>query len=114
MSEAADLALQLQRVLTPRLVRAHLVSIYETMDRPLVPVLAAMEAAGIRADPAVLHELSNGFAARIAAFEADIHRLAGRELHVGSPKQPGEIRFADLGVLCRRQPQTAVGCCVTV
>ncbi|MCH8183915.1 MAG: DNA polymerase I [Proteobacteria bacterium] len=106
VAEAADLALQLQRVLKPRLVRAHLVSIYETMDRPLVPVLAAMEAAGIRADPAVLHELSNGFAARIAALEADIHRLAGREFNVGSPKQLGEILFEDMGLRGGRKTKT--------
>ena len=106
VAEAADLAFQLQRALKPRLVRDHLVSVYETLDRPLVPILAVMEATGIRADPAVLRELSNGFGARIADFEAEIYKLAGREFNVGSPKQLGEILFEDMGLQGGRKTKT--------
>ncbi len=105
-AEDADVTLQLHRVLKPRLLADHLVSVYETLDRPLVPVLAEMERTGIRADPAVLHELSKDFAGRIAGFEAEIYKLAGREFNVGSPKQLGEILFEDMGLEGGRTTKT--------
>ena len=73
-------------------------TVYETLERPLVPVLAAMERAGIKVDRERLHRLSNDFATRIAELETEIHGLAGRPFTIGSPKQLGEILFDEMGL----------------
>ena len=95
-AEDADVTLRLHETLKPRLIRERLVTVYETMDRPLVPVLAEMEAAGIKVDPDALRRLSNEFGRTMASLETEIHSLAGREFNVGSPKQLGEILFDEL------------------
>ena len=97
-AEDADITLQLHRLLKPRLVPAHAVSVYETLDRPLAPVLVAMERAGIKVARAVLARLSNEFAGRMIELEGQIHRLAGREFNIASPKQLGEVLFEDMGL----------------
>jgi DNA polymerase-1 len=95
-AEEADVALRLHGQLRPRLIRERLTTIYETVERPLVPVLAAMESAGIKVDPDTLRRLSNEFGRSMASLESDLHKLAGREFNVGSPKQLGEILFDEL------------------
>ncbi|MSP49876.1 MAG: DNA polymerase I [Alphaproteobacteria bacterium] len=95
-AEDADVTLRLHASLKPRLLREHLLTVYETMDRPLVPVLAEMEAAGVKVDPEALRRLSLEFGRSMASLETEIHRLAGREFNVGSPKQLGEILFDEL------------------
>jgi DNA polymerase-1 len=104
--EAVETAANLHRTLKPRLVAEHLVSVYETMDRPLVPVLADMERAGVRVDPAVLKGLSDDFAARIDDIGDDIYKLAGREFNIGSPKQLGEVLFDELGLPAGKKSKT--------
>ena len=95
-AEDADVTLRLHETLKPRLIRERMLTVYETMDRPLVPVLAEMEAAGIKVDPDALRRLSNEFGRTMASLETEIHSLAGREFNVGSPKQLGEILFDEL------------------
>ncbi len=97
-AEDADVALQLHRMLKPRLLAERLVSVYETIERPLVPVIAAMEMAGIKVDARELKRLSDDFAQRLAELEAQIHRLAGHPFNIGSPKQLGEVLFDELGL----------------
>lgn len=97
-AEDADYTLRLWHRLKPEIARQHVTRIYERIERPLLPVVAAMETAGIRIDPEVLHALSNDFAQRMFILETDIHRLAGHEFNVGSPKQLGEVLFAELGL----------------
>ncbi len=97
-AEDADVTLRLYRVLKPRLAPERLTTVYETLERPLVPVLTAMERAGIKVDRDELRRLSNDFAGRIASFETEIHGLAGRAFNIGSPKQLGEILFDELGL----------------
>ncbi|MDF2232286.1 DNA polymerase I [Albimonas sp. CAU 1670] len=92
-AEDADVTLRLHRILKPRLAREGLTSVYEVMERPLVPVLAEMEMAGIKVDRQHLSRLSGRFAQRMAGLEAEIHELAGEKFNVGSPKQLGEILF---------------------
>jgi DNA polymerase-1 len=70
-----------------------MVSMYETIERPLIPVLLHMEQAGVKVDAPQLKKLSADFEKRLAELELDIHKLAGREFNVGSPKQLGEILF---------------------
>ena len=80
--------------------------VYETMERPLVPVLAAMEAHGVRVDRQALSRLSGDFAQRMAALEEEIHGLAGGRFNVGSPKQLGEVLFDQMGLGGGRKGKT--------
>ena len=97
-AEDADITGRLHRVLKPRLVRDHMVGVYETLERPLVPVLFEMERTGIKVDGKELKRLSDDFATRLAVLEIDIHKLAGREFNIASPKHLGEILFDELGL----------------
>ena len=92
-AEDADITLRLWRVLKPQLHRRRVTTVYETLERPLVPVLARMEMAGIKVDRDTLSRMSNAFSQTMARLEAEIHELAGETFNVGSPKQLGEILF---------------------
>jgi DNA polymerase-1 len=72
--------------------------VYEDIERPFITVIAEMEMAGIKVDPAVLKTMSNDFGKRLLALEAEIHKLAGTPFNVGSPKQIGEILFDRMGL----------------
>jgi DNA polymerase-1 len=92
-AEDADVTRRFHAVLKPRLREEKLVTIYETLERPLIGILAEMERKGILVDAKVLRALSEDFAKRMVKLEKDIHKLAGEEFNVGSPKQLGEILF---------------------
>jgi len=92
-AEDADVTLRLALLLKPRLIQAGKRTVYETLERPLVMVLADMERAGITIDPDLLRKLSNDFAKQQASLEKEIHKLAKGEFNIGSPKQLGEILF---------------------
>jgi len=97
-AEDADITLRLWQTFKPRLHVEQVTTVYETMERPLVPVLAQMEMNGIKVDRDVLSRMSNNFAQKMAGLEAEIHELAGRSFNVGSPKQLGEILFDEMGL----------------
>ena len=97
-AEQADMVLRLWHVLKPRMAAEHTATVYETLERPLVPVLARMERRGISIDREVLSRLSGEFAQRAAALEAEIQTLAGEPLNPGSPKQLGDILFGKFGL----------------
>src|ERR1700761_8453074 len=92
-AEDADVTLRLHMLLKPQLRDKAKRCVYETLERPLVMVLADMERAGVSIDPDLLRKLSNDFAQTQAGLEKEIHKLAGGEFNVGSPKQLGEILF---------------------
>jgi len=92
-AEDADVTLRLYMLLKPQLREKNKRCVYETLERPLVMVLADMERAGVSIDPELLRKLSNDFAKQQAALEKDIHKLAGQDFNIGSPKQLGEILF---------------------
>jgi DNA polymerase-1 len=92
-AEDADVTMQLWARLKPRLVPERVTTLYETIERPLIPVLLGMESAGIKVDALKLKRLSADFEKRLAELETEIHKIAGREFNVGSPKQLGEILF---------------------
>jgi DNA polymerase-1 len=96
-AEDADVTWRLHRVLKPRLAAEAATRVYERVDRPLVPVVAAMERHGIKVDRERLAGLSATFAEEIARLEAEIHELAGGPFTIGSPKQLGEVLFDKLG-----------------
>ena len=97
-AEDADVTLRLWRLLKPGLIRARSVGLYEGIERPLIPVIAAMERTGIRVDPTVLRDLSTRFSRRLQAIEVDIHRLAGQVFNVASTRQLGQVLFAGMGL----------------
>jgi DNA polymerase I len=97
-AEDADITLRLHRAFKPRLAEEHMVTVYETLERPLVPVLEDMEHLGIKVDATELKRLSGDFAKRMTDLETEIHGLAGREFNVGSPKQLGEILFDEMSL----------------
>ncbi|MES2914389.1 MAG: DNA polymerase I [Pseudomonadota bacterium] len=97
-AEDADVTLRLWQAFKPELHRARVTTVYETLERPLVPVLADMEMAGIRVDRDTLRGMSNVFAQKLVQLEEEIQSVAGEKFNVGSPKQLGEILFDRLGV----------------
>src|SRR5690349_1007700 len=97
-AEYADMIERLWRVLKPRLVAEHMNTVYETLERPLVSVLARMERRGISIDRQVLSRLSGDFAQTAARVEAELQELAGEPINVGSPKQIGDILFGKMGL----------------
>jgi DNA polymerase-1 len=97
-AEDADITLRLWHVLKPRLAAEGLVSVYERLERPLVPVLVDMESRGITVDRQILSRLSGELAQGAAGLEASIYELAGENFNVGSPKQLGEILFGKMGL----------------
>ena len=105
-AEDADITLRLHRQLKPRLVEEKMVTVYETIERPLIPVLIGMEKAGIRVDPAMLKGLSRDFAQRLGGLEDEIKTLAGDDFNVGSPKQLGEIMFDKMGLPGAKKTKT--------
>jgi len=105
-AEDADITLRLHQVLRPRLVSEHMCTVYETIERPLIPIVAAMERTGILVDPGRLQELSSDFARRIADLEEEIHALAGSPFNIGSPKQLGEVLFDQMGLTGGKKTKT--------
>ena len=92
-AEDADVTLRLWQSFKPKLVQERVTTVYETMERPLVPILAQMERHGIKVDRDHLSRMSNTFAQKMAGLEDEIQKLAGTRFNVGSPKQLGEILF---------------------
>lgn len=97
-AEDADYTLRLWHVLRARVQQEHLSQVYERIERPLLPVIAAMETAGVKIDAAVLGALSQRFAKQQQELESTIFKLAGQEFNVGSPKQLGEVLFDALAL----------------
>ena len=97
-AEDADVLLRLWRILKPRLTAERMMTVYETLERPLIGVLARMERRGISIDRQVLSRLSSDFAQTAARIEAEIREIAGEELNIGSPKQLGDILFGKMGL----------------
>ncbi|MCX7588673.1 DNA polymerase I, partial [Phenylobacterium sp. 58.2.17] len=105
-AEDADVTLRLYQHLRPRLAHEGLLTVYETLERGMPPVLAAMENEGIKVDTETLRKLSNDFSVRMGEFEAEAHRLAGRPFNLGSPKQIGEVLYGEMGLASKRVTAT--------
>ena len=97
-AEDADVTLRLWHILKPRLAQESMVTVYEEVERPLVPVIARMELEGVKVDPLRLKALGDEFGKQMIALEADIYKLAGHEFNVGSPKQMGVVLFDEMGL----------------
>lgn len=97
-AEDADIILRLWQALKPRMAADKVVSVYETLERPMPQVLASMEERGISVDPGVLSQLSNEFGKKQVALEQEINKIAGTQVNPGSPKQLGDILFGQMGL----------------
>ncbi|HXW42840.1 MAG TPA: DNA polymerase I, partial [Xanthobacteraceae bacterium] len=97
-AEDADATLRLWQVLKPRLAAEHVLNVYETLERPLIRVLALMERRGISIDRQMLARLSGEFAKECGELQIEINKLAGEPVNVGSPKQIGDILFGKLNL----------------
>ena len=107
-AEDADITIRLYRLLRPQLVKEGLLTVYETLERPLPKVLAQMERHGIRIDPAQLHQLSNDFSMRMADYDAQAQKLVGHPFNLGSPKQIGDVLFGEMGLPGGKKTATGV------
>ncbi len=105
-AEDADVTLRLHMLLKPRLAQMGKLAVYETLERPLVMVLADMEGAGVSIDPDMLRRLSNDFGKKQGGLETEIHALAGENFNIGSPKQLGDILFGKMGMEGGRKTKT--------
>ncbi|MDE2446014.1 MAG: DNA polymerase I [Alphaproteobacteria bacterium] len=105
-AEDADITLRLWMLFKHRLLKMQKVTVYEKLERPLVPVLCQMEFEGIEVDRAVLAKLSSEFATKQGAIETEIHTLAGQSFNIGSPKQLGEILYDKMGLPGGRKTAT--------
>jgi DNA polymerase-1 len=97
-AEDADVTLQLRSKFEPLLQEAHTIKLFEEIEIPLIKVLAAMEAEGIRLDITALKEISEGLEKDIYVMESEIQQLAGVPFNVSSPKQVGEVLFETLQI----------------
>ncbi len=97
-AEDADVTYRLYQKLKPRLVPERMATVYETLERPLVPVIVQMEREGIKVDAQVLSHLSTDFAQRMAQYEREAYEFAGEKFTLGSPKQISDILFDKLGL----------------
>ena len=105
-AEDADLALRLHAALKPRLTAERKRTVYETLERPMVRVLAGMEREGIAIDPDFLRKLSNDFAQTMSRLEQEIYKEAGGAFNIGSPKQLGDYFFGNLKLPGGRKTKT--------
>ncbi|WP_281783359.1 DNA polymerase I [Sinimarinibacterium flocculans] len=112
-AEDADITLRLHGALYPRVCEiAELRKVYETIEMPLVPVLAQMEQTGVKVDVALLRQISVELAGRMDELQAQAHAEAGGEFNLGSPKQLGAILYTQLnlpvlGKTPKGEPSTA-------
>ena len=98
LAEAADITGRLTSALRSEVEQAQLTKLYDEIDLPLVPVLARMEATGVKIDTEALARMSIELAREITAKEKEIHEAAGMEFNVGSPKQLGDVLFNRLNL----------------
>lgn len=96
--EDTDVALRLADVLRPKLEEVGLLEIAESMEFPLIYVLAEMEQHGIRVDAGVLKDISRQLDSELLRLQEEIHALAGTEFNINSTQQLGEILFEKLGL----------------
>jgi DNA polymerase-1 len=105
-AEDADIAWRLKAPLAKRLKAAKLEQLFDTLEMPLVEVLAELEFTGIRIDVPFLHRLSERYAEKIAQLETEIYAFAGEPFNINSVKQLQEVLFDKLGLPVIKKTQT--------
>ncbi|MDD5507716.1 MAG: DNA polymerase I [Bacteroidales bacterium] len=98
-AEDADVTLQLKKVFEPLLQETGTRKLFDEVEMPLVPVLASMEAEGVRVDIQILNEYSSQLELEIKDLEKIIYDQAGVHFNIASPRQLGEILFEKLRII---------------
>jgi DNA polymerase-1 len=98
-AEDADITWQLRQLFDPMLTASGTRELFDRIEIPLIPVLAGMEAEGIRIDPGTLNEFSASLEKEISILEAAIHQDAGVAFNIASPKQMGEVLYERLKIV---------------
>jgi DNA polymerase-1 len=97
-AESADFTGRLARALREEVEQAGLVTLYDEIDLPLVPVLTRMEEAGVKIDTTALATLSSRLEKQIDAKAREIYECCGQEFNINSPKQLGDVLFNKLNL----------------
>lgn len=105
-AEDADVPLRLLPILQKRLEQDNLSELNDTLETPLIEVLAEIEYQGVCVDTERLAELSETYTARLARLEAEIEEMAGHPLNISSPKQLAEVLFSELGLPVIKRTKT--------
>ncbi|HEX4413501.1 MAG TPA: DNA polymerase I [Lacipirellulaceae bacterium] len=105
-AEDADIPLRMHALLQDRLDELELAELNDTVEVPLIEVLADIEFTGMRIDPARLGELSQRYGDRLTILEQEIEELAGHPLNIGSPKQLAQVLFQELGLPIVKRTKT--------
>ena len=108
-AEDADVTFQLKEVFSPILDKAETKKLFEEIEIPLIPVLAAMELEGINLDVPFLKEMSVEMAKESSEFEQKIYETAGEKFNLASPKQLGDVLFDKLKIGGTKQKKTKTG-----
>ena len=98
-SEDADITLRLKQKIDPLLTDEKIRKLFSDVEVPLVQVLANMEATGVRIDTKALSELSKELEKEALELQGRIHKAAGQEFNINSPRQMGEILFGQMKIL---------------
>ncbi len=98
-AEDADVTFQLKQVFEPMLTETDTRKLFDEIEVPLIPVLASMEADGVRIDPLALNEFSAELEKEIRILESSIHEDAGMTFNISSPKQLGDILYEKLRIV---------------
>ncbi|MGE3965576.1 MAG: DNA polymerase I, partial [Planctomycetota bacterium] len=106
IAERADLSFRLEAKLAPEIDAERLTRVYRELELPLVRVLAAMENEGIRLDPTRLSRLESEVIQEVESLELQIHRAAGSDFNINSPKQLEVVLFDQLGLPSLRKTKT--------
>ena len=111
-AEDADITLKLKSKLEAELKAEGLFNLFESIEMPLVPVLAQMERNGVRIDVNSLAETSKAFSDKMNEIEQEVYELAGCSFNISSPKQVGEILFDKMRIV-EKAKKTKTGQYVT-
>ncbi len=84
-------------------------TLYDTIEKPLIPIVEEMGHYGVRIDRALMESLRSTYQAELDSIEKTIFTLAGHEFNVSSPKQLGEVLFDELELVVKGQKKTAGG-----
>jgi DNA polymerase-1 len=108
-AQDADYALEISRILWPRMEAAKLDSLYREIEQPLIGILADMETIGVKVDGDALRSLSAELEAVLRRLEKSIYEEAGKEFNINSPQQLGDVLFHKLQLPVSRKTKATKG-----